>query len=40
VVCSSGTCNITCNGACSVTSMGTLKLTCAGGTTQGAAGCE
>ena len=40
IVCSTGTCNITCEGACTVASSGTLNLTCQGGTTQGAAGCQ
>ncbi len=37
ITCVSGTCNITCEGACSVA--GSATLTCKGGTTQTAAGC-
>jgi hypothetical protein len=37
----SGTCNITCEGACSVATVGgTMNLTCKGGTSMGAAGCQ
>jgi hypothetical protein len=39
VVCSAGTCNITCEGTCTVSSSGTLSLTCKVGS-KTAAGCQ
>lgn len=38
VSCTTGTCNITCEGACTVA--GDANLTCKGGTTQSIAGCS
>jgi hypothetical protein len=42
VECTSGTCNITCNGSCTTNCItgGTCRLTCQGGTEQGPAGCN
>jgi hypothetical protein len=39
VVCSAGTCNITCEGTCNVSNSGTLNLTCKVGS-KTAAGCQ
>ena len=38
VVCSSGACDITCHGACTVA--GSANITCAGGSARGLTGCD